>query len=93
MGAGYRDQNQGLETTPSTQDPADLEPGLPDFIVSDLQQSLLAWYGEQGRQLPWRNIDNSYAIWISEIMLAANPGKKTVLPYYTRWRAAISHRV
>jgi len=84
MGAGYRDQNQGLETTPSTQDPADLEPGLPDFIVSDLQQSLLAWYGEQGRQLPWRNIDNSYAIWISEIMLQQTQ-VKTVLPYYTRW--------
>jgi A/G-specific adenine glycosylase len=84
MEAGYRDKNRGLETTPSTQGPADLSQGLPDLIVVDLQQSLLVWYGEQGRRLPWRNIDDPYAIWISEIMLQQTQ-VKTVLPYYTRW--------
>jgi A/G-specific adenine glycosylase len=84
MEASYRDKNRGLETTPSTQGPADLSQGLPDFIVVDLQQSLLVWYGEQGRRLPWRNIDGPYAIWISEIMLQQTQ-VKTVLPYYTRW--------
>ncbi|KAB1991020.1 A/G-specific adenine glycosylase, partial [Haemophilus parainfluenzae] len=34
-----------------------------------LRRSLLQWYAEAGRDLPWRNIDNPYAIWISEIML------------------------
>jgi A/G-specific adenine glycosylase len=83
MGAGYQDKNRGLNTT-STPDPADLSRGLPDFIVTDLQQSLLAWYGEKGRQLPWRNIDDPYTIWISEIMLQQTQ-VKTVLPYYSRW--------
>ncbi|WP_313887109.1 A/G-specific adenine glycosylase [Nodosilinea sp. FACHB-141] len=49
-----------------------------------LRAELLAWYGDCGRTLPWRNIDNSYAIWISEIMLQQTQ-VKTVLPYYQRW--------
>lgn len=52
--------------------------------MADLRQSLLNWYGHRGRQLPWRNIDDPYAIWISEIMLQQTQ-VKTVLPYYSRW--------
>jgi A/G-specific adenine glycosylase len=44
----------------------------------------LTWYVPEGRQLPWRNIDNPYAIWVSEIMLQQTQ-VKTVLPYYQRW--------
>ncbi|MGB3199706.1 MAG: A/G-specific adenine glycosylase, partial [Nodosilinea sp.] len=58
----------------------------PDFPVQDLRQALLSWYGEQGRTLPWRNIDNPYAIWVSEMMLQQTQ-VKTVLPYYQRWLA------
>ena len=84
MGAGYRDDNRGLVTTPQSKVPAGLSLDLPEFVVTDLRQSLLDWYREQGRQLPWRNIDDPYAIWISEIMLQQTQ-VKTVLPYYSRW--------
>lgn len=49
-----------------------------------LRRSLLAWYGASGRDLPWRNTRDPYAIWISEVMLQQTQ-VKTVLPYYQRW--------
>jgi A/G-specific adenine glycosylase len=45
---------------------------------------LLDWYGESGRDLPWRRTQEPYAIWISEVMLQQTQ-VKTVLPYYDRW--------
>ncbi|MGB5971718.1 MAG: A/G-specific adenine glycosylase, partial [Nodosilinea sp.] len=56
----------------------------PDFPAEALREALLRWYGDQGRTLPWRNIDNPYAIWVSEMMLQQTQ-VKTVLPYYHRW--------
>ena len=32
-------------------------------------ESLLRWYGENGRDLPWRRTRDPYAIWLSEIIL------------------------
>lgn len=57
---------------------------LPGDLILQLQQTLLIWYHEQGRQLPWRETQDPYAIWISEIMLQQTQ-VKTVLPYYQRW--------
>lgn len=54
--------------------------------VADLRRSLLTWYHQQGRDLPWRNTRDPYAIWISEIMLQQTQ-VKTVIPYYQRWLA------
>jgi len=34
-----------------------------------LRSSLLAWYGLNRRDLPWRRTSDPYAIWVSEIML------------------------
>ena len=31
--------------------------------------TLLAWYGINGRELPWRKTTNPYFIWLSEIIL------------------------
>jgi A/G-specific adenine glycosylase len=53
-------------------------------LISGLTQTLLDWYGESGRDLPWRRTRDAYAIWISEIMLQQTQ-VKTVLPYYDRW--------
>lgn len=68
--------------------PAPATPPWPDFPVGTLRgalrAALLAWYADWGRTLPWRNIENPYAIWISEIMLQQTQ-VKTVLPYYRRW--------
>ena len=57
---------------------------LPSFVVEELQQTLLAWYLTQGRDLPWRRSREPYAIWVSEIMLQQTQ-VKTVIPYYQRW--------
>ena len=37
--------------------------------VDSISRSLLQWYRNQGRDLPWRNSQDPYCIWVSEIML------------------------
>lgn len=47
----------------------------------NFSQILLNWYNQNKRDLPWRNTDNPYCIWLSEIILQqtrVNQG----LPYY-----------
>ncbi|MBD2328148.1 A/G-specific adenine glycosylase [Alkalinema sp. FACHB-956] len=53
-------------------------------VVDSLRRSLLDWYGDCGRDLPWRRLRDPYAIWISEIMLQQTQ-VKTVIPYFQRW--------
>jgi A/G-specific adenine glycosylase len=57
---------------------------IPPLPKTELAQSLLAWYHHQGRDLPWRNTQDPYKIWVSEIMLQQTQ-VKTVIPYYQRW--------
>ncbi len=54
------------------------------FSIDELRQSLLVWYAESGRDLPWRRSRDPYAIWVSEIMLQQTQ-VKTVVPYYQQW--------
>ena len=37
--------------------------------ISLFTSTLLAWYRTNGRDLPWRNTQDPYAIWLSEIIL------------------------
>jgi len=37
--------------------------------LKHFQKDLLLWYERHKRNLPWRNINNPYAIWVSEIIL------------------------
>ncbi|MDQ6940472.1 MAG: A/G-specific adenine glycosylase [Verrucomicrobiota bacterium] len=48
------------------------------------RRALLAWYGKHGRDLPWRDTRDPYAILVSEIMLQQTQ-VATVIPYYNRW--------
>lgn len=76
-----------LQIPPSLQVPSsDFQLPTSDFRLPppQLRDRLLTWYHHQGRSLPWRNIADPYAIWISEIMLQQTQ-VKTVLPYYHRW--------
>lgn len=57
---------------------------LPNFVWAELRSQLLEWYARSGRTLPWRETQDPYAIWISEIMLQQTQ-VKTVLPYFERW--------
>ncbi|MFO8036625.1 MAG: A/G-specific adenine glycosylase [Anaerolineales bacterium] len=45
---------------------------------------LLAWYGAQARDLPWRGLEDPYAIWVSEVMLQQTR-VETAIPYFQRW--------
>ena len=37
--------------------------------MNDFSQRILAWYAENGRDLPWRRTTDPYAVWLSEIIL------------------------
>lgn len=45
---------------------------------------LLNWYSENHRELPWRNTDNPYYVWLSEIMLQQTR-VEAVKGYYDRF--------
>lgn len=50
----------------------------------EFQRKLRAWYSGHHRNLPWRQTQDPYRIWISEIMLQQTT-VQAVIPYYTRW--------
>ena len=52
----------------------------PEVLV----ERLLAWYGQSGRDLPWRGIRDPYRIWLSEIMLQQTT-VAAVIGYYQRF--------
>ncbi len=52
--------------------------------MDGIQQSLLRWYDEMARDLPWRRTRDPYAIWVSEVMLQQTR-VETVIPYYQRF--------
>lgn len=54
------------------------------FSIKDFQQKLIAWYHANQRQLPWRETNDPYYIWVSEAMLQQTQVKK-VLDYYSRF--------
>ena len=49
-----------------------------------MQDLLLAWFEEHGRDLPWRGTRDPYAILVSEVMLQQTQAAR-VVPYYERW--------
>ena len=51
---------------------------------SNITSSLLSWYSKEKRALPFRDIDNPYKIWLSEVMLQQTQ-VETVIPYFERW--------
>ncbi|MBN1932441.1 MAG: A/G-specific adenine glycosylase [Desulfobacterales bacterium] len=49
-----------------------------------IRTQLIKWYLEDHRQLPWRETDDPYKIWVSEVMLQQTQ-VKTVVPYYIKF--------
>jgi A/G-specific adenine glycosylase len=47
-------------------------------------ESLIAWFQENQRPLPWRTAYDPYHVWISEVMLQQTQ-IETALPYYERF--------
>lgn len=52
--------------------------------VSKLRRALLAWYGANRRDLPWRRTRDPYRVWVSEIMLQQTR-VAAVLPRYEKF--------
>src|SRR5262245_25965897 len=49
-----------------------------------MQGAVLAWYGHEGRDLPWRRTHDPYAILVSEVMLQQTQVNR-VVPRYLEW--------
>ena len=49
-----------------------------------MQQLLLAWFADHGRDLPWRKTRDPYAILVSEVMLQQTQVER-VVPRYLEW--------
>ena len=50
----------------------------------DFRDLLLAWFKDYQRDMPWRQTDDPYKIWVSEVMLQQTQVKK-VISYYERF--------
>ena len=55
---------------------------MPTYV--DFSKKLLRWYTKNSRALPWRETNDPYLIWISEIMLQQTT-VKAVIPYFKKW--------
>ena len=55
--------------------------------MREIRHALLRWYRANKRDLPWRRTDDSYRIWVSEVMLTQTR-VETVVPYYERFLKA-----
>ena len=51
---------------------------------SNVGKQLLAWYDGRSCNLPWRNCNDPYKIYLSEVMLQQTR-VGTVIPYYEKW--------
>ena len=49
-----------------------------------MREALLAWYAENGRELPWRRTRDPYAILVSEVMLQQTQAAR-VVPRWLAW--------
>lgn len=73
-----------IDTEPTAHDaPA---PFAKKSSLSDIRVSLLDWFRQGHRDLPWRKERDPYAIWISEIMLQQTR-TETVKGYFSRFVA------
>jgi len=52
--------------------------------VEQFREDLLNWFTEEQRELPWRQDQDPYKVWVSEIMLQQTK-VDTVIPYFNRF--------
>ena len=57
-----------------------------DEHYQDFRDALLVWFERHQREMPWRDTDDPYRIWVSEVMLQQTQVKK-VVDYYERFIA------
>jgi A/G-specific adenine glycosylase len=59
-------------------------PELETEHVRAVQQALIAWYAQHGRDLPWRRTRDAYAILVAEVMLQQTQVDR-VVPRWLHW--------
>lgn len=57
---------------------------MPVTRAEAMQDAVLAWYSQNGRDLPWRRTRDPYAILVSEVMLQQTQVSR-VVPRYQEW--------
>ena len=57
---------------------------LPTVSIDRVRELLLDWYAERGRELPWRETRDPYAILVSEVMLQQTQVTR-VVPRWLAW--------
>mgnify|MGYP001041452307 CR=1 FL=1 len=57
--------------------------------TGNIRRQLLSWYRNHRRELPWRQTDDPYRIWVSEVMLQQTR-VETVISYYERFLEAFA---
>lgn len=63
---------------------SNLENKLQKIDEATFQHDLLHWFHDQKRSLPWREDQDPYKVWVSEIMLQQTK-VDTVIPYFNRF--------
>lgn len=53
-------------------------------MTREASRALMAWFRVSGRRMDWRETEDPYRIWVSEVMLQQTR-VETVIPYYRRF--------
>ena len=53
------------------------------MVLEEIVRPLVKWYRDNKRILPWRDKDNAYYTWVSEIMLQQTR-VEAVKPYFQK---------
>ncbi|GGM29744.1 A/G-specific adenine glycosylase [Paraliobacillus quinghaiensis] len=62
----------------------ELQDLLNDFNITKFKNDLIDWFEMEQRILPWREDQDPYKVWVSEIMLQQTK-VDTVIPYFQRF--------
>ncbi|MFO1443162.1 A/G-specific adenine glycosylase [Bacillus sp. Bva_UNVM-123] len=57
---------------------------IKNININEFQQDLIRWFEAEQRELPWRQDQDPYKVWVSEIMLQQTR-VDTVIPYFNRF--------
>ncbi|KZB90308.1 A/G-specific adenine glycosylase [Bacillus sp. VT 712] len=57
---------------------------VKDFQIEQFQHDLISWFETEQRILPWRQDQDPYKVWVSEIMLQQTR-VDTVIPYFNNF--------
>ncbi|MCH7505458.1 hypothetical protein IID04_07510 [PVC group bacterium] len=58
---------------------------MPNLSYKSFAPDLLGWFKKNARTLPWRDTNDPYLIWISEVMLQQTI-VSSVIPYFEKWK-------